>query len=195
MKQTVFLNLNKIRYKWEEIEEEKIQITSSRIKTPDLSIGLLSDDLFLEMKIPIKVLFFDLGNTLVHRPDEEEKFVAYPETNTILSNLKSKGVEVAIISDGDRSQLETLLADTTLLDKFRLVVMSDDADVGGITKPRAKIFNIAIAKMSRILGIDLVPSETAFLTETTDHFKAYNFLYTMGLRSIIANDCGEYVDH
>lgn len=195
LNQTVFLNLNKIRYKWEDVGDGRIIINSAQIETPDFSIGILSENSFLEMKLAVKVLFFDLGNTLVSRASAADKFVAYPEADTILTNLKSKGVELAIISDGNRSQLETLLADRTLLDRFRLVVMSDDEDVGGIRKPKAKIFNTAIAKMSSTLGFDLKPSETALLTETIAHFKVYNFLYTMGLKSIIANNCGEYVDH
>lgn len=195
MKQTVFLNLNKVHYRWESDVNGNITIISTQIQTPDFSIGILSKNLTLEIKLAIKVLFLDLGNTLVHQFDSGSKFVPYPESDTILSNLKSKGIELAVVSDGNRSQLETMLADPTILQKFRLVIMSDDVDVGGIRKPQAKIFDVALAKMSSILGHELMPSETALLTETIDHFKAYNFLYTMGLRSIIADDCEKYVDH
>jgi hypothetical protein len=86
------------------------------------------------------------------------------------------------------------LADPTILDRFRVVVMSDDDEVGGIPKPKAKIFNVGITKMSKALAFNLDPSETAFLTENVEHFKAYNFLYTLGLKKIIADDCTAYVD-
>jgi hypothetical protein len=71
--------------------------------------------------------------------------------------------------------------------------MSGDIEVGGIEKPKAKIFNAAIAKMSGILGFNLNPMETAFITETVEHFKVYNFLYTMGLKNIIRNNCKSYI--
>lgn len=67
--------------------------------------------------------------------------------------------------------------------------MSEDDEVGGIRKPKAKIFNVGISKISRALGFNLDPSETAFLTENVEHFKAYDFLYTLGLKEIIADDC------
>lgn len=75
-----------------------------------------------------------------------------------------------------------------------MIVTSDDDEVGGIRKPKAKIFNVGIAKMSSALGFDLDPSETALLTETVEHFKVYNFLYTLGLKKIIADNCRAYTD-
>jgi hypothetical protein len=49
--------------------------------------------------------------------------------------------------------------------------------------------------MSNALGFELNPSETALLTETIEHFKVYNFLYTLELKKIIADDCKAYIDH
>ena len=63
-----------------------------------------------------------------------------------------------------------------------------------IEKPKAKIFNTAIAKMSNSIGFDLNPSETALLTENPEHFKAYNFLFTWGLKDIISDNCKSYID-
>jgi hypothetical protein len=48
--------------------------------------------------------------------------------------------------------------------------------------------------MSDALGFRLDPTETAFLTETIGHFKVYNFLYTLGLKNIINNDCNSYIN-
>ena len=84
------------------------------------------------------MLFLDLGNTLVSRDNITKKFIAFPETDTILSNLKEKGVEIGIISDGNRSLLNACLADPNLLNRVKVVVMSDDEEVGGIRKPKAK---------------------------------------------------------
>jgi Haloacid dehalogenase-like hydrolase len=194
LRETVFLDLDNIRYKWEDMDNGITKITTSQIETSDFSMGTISENLTLKLILKIKVLFLDLGNTLVSRTNTSEKFVAFSETDTILSKLKGKGLEIAVISDGNRSKLNNLLADPTILDRFKVIVMSDDNEVGGIRKPKAKIFNVGIAKMSSALGFDLDPSETALLTETVEHFKVYNFLYTLGLKKIIANNCRAYID-
>ena len=51
-------------------------------------------------------MFFDLGNTLIFRANPDEKFVNFPETDSILSNLKQKGIEVGVISNGNRIELK-----------------------------------------------------------------------------------------
>jgi hypothetical protein len=194
LRETVFLDLDNKRYKWEVMGNGNTKITTSQIETSDFSMGTISENLTLKLILKIKVLFLDLGNTLVTRTNTSEKFVAFSETDTILSKLKEKGLEIAVISDGNRSQLSTLLADPAILDRFKVIVMSDDDEVGGIRKPKAKIFNVGIAKMSNALGFELDPSETALLTETVEHFKVYNFLYTLGLKKIIADNCTAYID-
>jgi Haloacid dehalogenase-like hydrolase len=194
LRETVFLDLDNIRYKWEDMGNGNTKIATSQIETSDFSMGIISENLTLKLILKIKVLFLDLGNTLVSRTNTSEKFVAFSETDTILSKLKENGVEIAVISDGSRSELNNLLADPTILDRFKVIVMSDDDEVGGIRKPKAKIFNLGIAKMGSALGFDLDPSETALLTETVEHFKVYNFLYTLGLKKIIADNCTAYID-
>ena len=194
MKEIVFLDLDNIRYQWENPGNERWKITTNHIETSDFSMGIISENCTLKLNLKIKVLFLDLGNTLLSRTNTTGKFVAFPETDTILNKLKGKGLEIAVISDGNISDLSTLLADPTILDRFKVIVMSDDDEVGGIRKPKAKIFNVGLSKMSNALGFTLDPSETAFLTENVEHFKAYNFLYTLGLKKIIAGDCRAYVD-
>jgi hypothetical protein len=49
------------------------------------------------------LLFLDLENILVSHDNITEKFIAFFETDTILSNLKGKGLEIGIISYGNRS--------------------------------------------------------------------------------------------
>jgi hypothetical protein len=61
-------------------------------------------------------------------------------------------------------------------------------------KPKAKIFDVALSKMSAVLVYDINPSDTAFLTETVEHFKVYNSLYSLGgVRDMISNNCEQYV--
>jgi hypothetical protein len=50
------------------------------------------------------VLFVDLGNTPVWCANISERFVAFPETDIILSNLMANELELGIIFDGSRSQ-------------------------------------------------------------------------------------------
>ncbi|HKG87895.1 MAG TPA: hypothetical protein VKA95_06175, partial [Nitrososphaeraceae archaeon] len=82
----------------------------------------------------------------------------------------------------------------SFLDKFRVVVMSDDSEVGGARKPHARIFNVAISKMKKVLNTSLNLSETALLTETIEHFKAYNLLYSLDGRKIIREWFKEYFE-
>jgi hypothetical protein len=191
--ENVFLDLEGIRYRWKNIDINTTILSTTQIEDSDLSIGIISERSIMKLTLKPKVLFFDLGNTLVTRPNTTQKFVTFPQTNILLNNIKTKGIEVGIISNGNRSDLNLLLADQNLLNKFKVIVMSGDVEVGGIEKPKAKIFNVAIAKMSDILGFDLNPMETAFITETSEHFKVYNFLYTLGLKNIIKNSCKSYI--
>ena len=192
MIESTFLDLEGIRYMWKNIDTNTTILSTTQIEDSNISIGIISDKFTIKLNLKPKVLFFDLGRTLVTRPNTTQKFVNFPQTNSLLQNLKTKGIEVGIISDGNRSDLNLLLADQTLLNKFKVIVMSGDEAVGGIEKPKAKIFNVAIAKMSNILGFALNPMETAFITETVEHFKVYNFLYTLGLKNIIMNNCKSY---
>ena len=63
-------------------------------------------------------------------PNTTQKFVNFPQTNSLLHNLKTKGIEVGIISDGNRLDLSLLLDNQNLLNKFKVIVMSSDEEVG-----------------------------------------------------------------
>ena len=99
----------------------------------------------------------------------------------LLNDLKSEGIETGIISNGNRAEVDSLLDDPTFLNQFKVIVMSDDPEVGGMSKPQPKIFNVALSKMSVVLGREVNPIETTFLTETVQHFRVYVSLYSLGI--------------
>ena len=72
--------------------------------------------------LKLNVLFLDLGNTLVTRDGRSGKFVQFPETDKLLNNLENKGIEMGIISDGNRPMLDSLLDDPSFLDRFKAIV-------------------------------------------------------------------------
>jgi predicted HAD superfamily phosphohydrolase YqeG len=100
LSETVFLELDNIRYKWVDVGNNVTKITTTQIGTSNFSMGTISENSILKLNLKIKVLFLDLGNTLISLPENSEKFVAFPETDTLLNKLKEKGIEMAIISDG-----------------------------------------------------------------------------------------------
>jgi predicted HAD superfamily phosphohydrolase YqeG len=123
MMETVFLDLNNMRYKWDNIGNGKTKISTTNIDTSDISIGIISERSILKLKLNITALFLDLGETLVTHDDTSGKFIEFPETDIILKNLKENGIEIGIISDGSRSQLNNLLANPLLLNRFKVIVM------------------------------------------------------------------------
>ena len=138
MSEKTFLELENIRYTWENIDNNTTTLNSTQIEDSGLSIGIISDESITKIKLEPKVLFFDLGKTLVYRNNQNEQFVKFSDTDSILSKLKQKGIKMGIISDGSRTDLDNLLADPSLLNAFQLVVMSEDPDVGGVEKAKKK---------------------------------------------------------
>jgi FMN phosphatase YigB (HAD superfamily) len=191
---TVYFELDGTRYEWKHYDDDKAELSTKNIGSTEITIGLYSTETVMAIKLlRLKVLFLDLGNTLVVQNPNTGKFAQLPQTDMLLDSLKRKGIEAGIISDGSRSMVDELLDDKSFLNRFRIVVMSGDPEVGGVLKPRAKIFDVALSKMSASLGQDVNPSETAFLTETVEHFKVYNLLYGIGVRDIISDNCKQYV--
>jgi FMN phosphatase YigB (HAD superfamily) len=76
--------------------------------------------------------------------EAKKKFINFPQTYDILTDLERRKIAIGIISDGNRSDLN-LLEDRNLLSRFRIVVMSEDEDVQA-PKPDPKIFNKAISR-------------------------------------------------
>ena len=136
MVETVFLDLESIRYTWKDSGNGVKKINKTQIETSDLSIGIISEKSALQLNLDIKALFIDLGETLVTLNKSTGKYVEFPETNTILKSLEDRGLGIGIISDGNRSQINSLLADPTLLDRFNVVVMSGDKECWSGSKSR-----------------------------------------------------------
>ena len=70
--------------------------------------------------------------------ETHKKFINFADTYNILSNLEKRKIEVGLISDGSRRDLE-LVEDQNLLSKFKIIVMSEDDDVQ-VSKPGSKNF-------------------------------------------------------
>ena len=104
----------------------------------------------------IKVVFFDIGNTLVSSGGW------LPEAAETLAILKSQGIRLGLLSNtGDltREQLQTLLPDSFEFDVFEpgLVFLSSET---GVEKPNLGAFLLAIQHAA------VSPWQTMFVGET-----------------------------
>src|SRR5690348_13945009 len=70
---------------------------------------------------PVAAVFFDIGDTLAAAGDDG-KYVAFPEALALLDSLEAKALPLGIITNvpetWEMSDLEDLLADPSLLDRF-----------------------------------------------------------------------------
>jgi FMN phosphatase YigB (HAD superfamily) len=106
---------------------------------------------------PIRVAFFDLGNTLVVTADRSWA----PEAQAVLAELHTRGLRLGVISNtGDlsRDELSPLLPSDFDWSVFadELVILSSEA---GVEKPSLEIFRRAV----KAAGLD--PAECLFCTE------------------------------
>ena len=104
----------------------------------------------------IKVVFFDIGNTLV----SEKKWL--PGAKECIARLKSKDIRVGLMSNTgrmSREELSRLLPDDFELDNFDqgIVLLSSET---GIEKPALAAFSLAVQHA----GVS--PWETLFVGET-----------------------------
>jgi len=176
MEEVIFLDLGDYRVEWK--EHTMISITKQNDVNANLEIGIIYDTYAMKLEFKnIKTIFFDLGETLVTWNGKKNKFINFNQTYDILKNLERRKIEIGIISDGSRADLNNLIEDQTLLSKFRVIVMSKDDDVQ-TSKPDPKIFDKAISKMRSEIGIQLKPSDTAFISENINHFRKYNFEFS-----------------
>ena len=116
------------------------------------------------MTVSIKVVFFDLGDTLVTGKTGRKKWI--PGAVGVLEGLRNKGVRVGIVSntaDFTREQLLEILPEDFSFDLFEaeLVVLSSEVNV---TKPDPAIFRKAIERTGAVPGEALFVGEN--LVET-----------------------------
>ena len=116
---------------------------------------------------PLQALFFDLGETLVTEQDNG-LFATMPGVAELLDALDARdprlplGVITNVPSSWERADLDALLEEPELLDRFDLVLMSADASAA---KPDPVIFTEAAALLVPEADI----AHTAFVTEELDH--------------------------
>jgi FMN phosphatase YigB (HAD superfamily) len=176
LEEAVFLDLYDNRIEWK--DQKLISSPKPNDTTTNLEIGIIYDKYTMKLEFKsIKVIFFDLGETLVTWDRTKSKFVSFIQTYDIVKDLERRKIEIGIISDGSRTDLDNLIEDQNLLSKFKVVVMSEDDDVQA-SKPDPKIFNMALSKMSSQLEMQIKASDTAFISEDIHHFRKYNFEFS-----------------
>ena len=115
--------------------------------------------------VPLSALFFDLGSTLVYEGDDG-LYAASPEAIAVLDALADRDLALGVITnvpaDWERADLEALLVDPAILDRFSVVMLSSQATQ---PKPDPIIFTEAVA----LLADPPALSRTAFVTEEADH--------------------------
>ncbi|MFT5682903.1 MAG: FMN phosphatase YigB (HAD superfamily) [Myxococcota bacterium] len=115
--------------------------------------------------VPLGALFFDLGDTLVSEGDDG-LHAATPEALALLDALSKRDWPLGVITNvpagWERSDLEALLADPSILDQFEVVMLSSQATQ---PKPDPIIFTEALALLADPPDI----AHVAFITEEATH--------------------------
>lgn len=111
---------------------------------------------------PVAAVFFDLGETLVTEGDDG-LFVEIPEAVVLLDALQAQGTPLGVITnvpDGwETGDVEALLADPSILDRFAVVLLSSQAQAD--PKPDPAIYAEAVAMLDPAPPI----ATTVFVTE------------------------------
>ena len=109
-----------------------------------------------------KVVFFDLGDTLV-QAGAGGLFVVKPGAQETVDALKAQGTRVGVITNVPpgftRAQLDALMADPSFLDEFEVLLMSSEAPAA---KPNPAIYTHAHGLLANAPPI----AQTAFVGET-----------------------------
>lgn len=137
------------------------ELACGECEEPDSCGGGGVDNVCGHPCVPIRVLFFDLGDTLVEA--DGDLFVERPGVNAMISELKGLGMRVGIITnvpdDYTLQTLKELLVNPEFVDEFELVLLSSEAVAP--PKPDAAIFSEAYS-----LLIDAPPiAEVAYVSE------------------------------
>ena len=104
----------------------------------------------------VKVVFFDIGNTLV----SEKKWL--PGAKEIVAKLKVKGIRVGLISNTgrmSREELAEVVPNDFLFDNYEQGIVLLSSEIG-IEKPSLAIFSLAIQHAN------VSPWETMFVGES-----------------------------
>lgn len=133
----VYLEIGNKRYQWNGNSINKSSINDLDNELIRIGMNHNSFNLRLEYK-SLKAAFFDLGNTLIKTTFNGSiltNIAIFPETEEIISSLKSRRIKLGIISNGSRSLFGTFPDDqkvelNNLFSKFDVVVMSGDGDIG-----------------------------------------------------------------
>lgn len=129
--------------------------------------------------VPVRVIFFDLGETLVEPVGDQ--FVERPGIPAMIAELKGLGMRVGVITntpDGYTLQdLADLLVNPGFLDEFEVVLLSSEAVAP--PKPAAQIFSEAHG-----LLIDPPPIEAvAYMSENLAEIADQELTPTQGARA------------
>jgi FMN phosphatase YigB (HAD superfamily) len=146
----------------------------------------------------MKVILFDLGNTLEHTLSGRDTIM--PGALELLSELaviKDKSGTppvLALVSDYQGPSKEYYhLVDGLGFDKFfkpyeQKITLSNEV---GFSKPDSRIFRAAIDKIET----DLPYYDVVFVTENKDHIKEARKLGMMAIRFKVINEFGEGVEN
>lgn len=155
------------------------ELDCGRCTAPDTCGGGGVDNVCGQACVPVRMLFFDLGDTLVES-DGGDQFVERPGVSEMITELKALGMRVGIITnvpEGYTMQdLEDLLVDPGLLDAFELVVLSSEATA---PKPDPAIYTEAHALLMNPPPI----GEVAYVSENLAEIADQAVMPTQGARA------------
>jgi putative hydrolase of the HAD superfamily len=123
----------------------------------------------------LKCVFFDLGDTLLHRVNASPDGTEYqwaPGAKQLLADLTTREIRLGLISntgDLNRSQLRELLPPDFSFEEFNsdMVILSSEV---GISKPDPRIFRLAICRAQSSINLNRTfstdPEECLFCGES-----------------------------
>lgn len=128
----------------------------------------------------IKVVFFDLGDTLIEQDSGSGLFVLRPGAAEIVAQLQARNIRLGVITnvpaDWTIEDLEALMATPEFLDEFEVVILSSEAPAA---KPDPAIFLHSQAQLPDPPAI----YRSVFVTETLGHIADAETNPTEGARA------------
>ena len=131
------------------------------------------------------VLYFDLGNTLIHGPSNNRQ--PYDDAVDTLQTLYERGYLIGLLSDQpDGTTVENVAARLIsygFADYIDVITISSEHPDGNIFKPDPRIFELALQKVGRPTASE----KTIFITENLSHITAAR---NLGWRAILKRNTG-----